>query len=259
MDTRATISPLEDDGSFSFAIARVKDNLEPDNEFTLTKKNAHLQWLCHASTRTGNDAEKIAELDQYFARLQAITFATLNERYFFDAPQRAPYFVDALIRNTTIKTISFGSDFQREAINSHMEKYLSRTTSLVQLELRAVDTNDYHYDNRKLLDNDILHIAKALRFNTSLEILNLSYQNKLTDTGIRHLIDAIKMNSSCKLREVKIEGIPLSKEIKYELRKILEPNAVKYAHREMLSRQQREQTQAKVTPTNINIETPKPF
>ena len=174
-------------------------------------------------------------------------------------PQRAPYFVDALIRNTTIKTISFGSDFQREAINSHMEKYLSRTTSLVQLELRAVDTNDYHYDNRKLLANDILHIAKALRFNTSLEILNLSYQNKLTDTGIRHLIDAIKMNSSCKLREVKIEGIPLSKEIKYELRKILEPNAVKHAHREMLSRQQREQTQAKVTPTNINIETPKPF
>lgn len=263
MDTRnniTTTTPSSDlySGSFGFAIDQLI-KFKPNNESTIGDIDEYVKWLCYASTRTENMMERLDVLDHYFTQLKVISFSDLNERFFFDAPERAPHFVDALIRNKTIKAIYFGSDFQREAISVYMEKYLKETTSLTTLKLQAVDTFDTYYDKRKLLDKDILHIANALKFNTSLEVLDLSYQKKLTDTGFGYIIDAINMNPSCKLREIKIGGIPLSKEIKNELQATLAPNVSRHAYREVLLRQQRLAAQTETQTTNINMNTPKPF
>lgn len=157
-----------------------------------------LGWLYEAVSYkpTDIDIAQVINLDEFLSAFYRVTSSYL----FHDI---ANPFLDALIRNKTIKELKLSCNIDDgfseifNYANSNLAAFIAGTKSLEKLDISTCNNPG------KLKAEDMTHIANGLKFNTSIEEINIQRQ-PIGDEGLIILLDALASNSKARLKKINL-------------------------------------------------------
>jgi len=172
-----------------------EDYLNSDALFPANASIYHLVEAIKAKPKA-DDISKYINLDEYLK-----SFTTLDNGYIFSDTD--PSLLDALKRNSTITTLQLGiMGTSLEYLNSYFADYVSATKSLKTLDLHG-------NMGCRINDDQIQTLCQGLKFNTSIETLDLN-DRSLLDKGLILLLEALEQNPQIKLKSLNLFSTGIS-------------------------------------------------
>lgn len=168
-------------------------------------------WICLAR-RHLSPSQSLApflDLDEFFASFQAIHSWTPF------VMENCEEVIAAMAASPSIERLVFFSPLDYTLENAaRIGELLKRTNSIRFVHLGHCW---HRQNNKKLLnDNTIEPIVSALKWNQSIEELDLS-ETEITDAGLHRLIAALRANPRHRIHTINLDGCPVSDKAKQEL------------------------------------------
>lgn len=211
LEERRKLAEKNHDFNEAIALANIYKN---DKE-SLFSTNSAIYWLTKAMEFKPNNVElaQVINLDDFFH-----SFNYLDYPYIFNKSMQP--LLDALKKNNSIIKVSFGVFFSPDCINECLAEYLTQTQTLKTLDISTTWSQDSY---NRLRAKDMQFIAHGLKFNSSLEELDVSDQ-PIGDEGVIILLNALASNPNTKLKTLNLFCTGMTEKGQKALEEFLQTN-----------------------------------
>lgn len=207
LNERETLAENNCDFNEAISLAKLYSTETKSKYCSSHSKNKAIGWLWEAiSYKPDNiELENVISLDDFFHQ-----FSDLCCSYLFT--DSAMILLDALKRNTTITELNLSvlpDDNHSDSFNyanKNLAAYIAETKVLKKLNISMA----FWKKNTYMLQAEDMHqIANGLKFNTSIEELNIQRQ-PIGDNGLIRILEALANNPRSKLKKLNILDICLT-------------------------------------------------